>query len=130
MAFFRGLHDVIGIEKGHPVGMVLRLEPAGAGIAVRLCDGPAEPEPLAFDTGTDGGPFMGGSIGELAVSCAYFSDWDNYTLLTCYGLDGPDTRLTLWQDAENFTGGKLDCPSLGTAAARKRPLQGLNPTTA
>jgi hypothetical protein len=109
--FFRGLYDVIGIAKGQPFRMALRLEPEGAGLAVRLCNASAEPETLAVDTQADSGPFMGGSIGGLRVSCEYFIDWDNYPLLACYGLDGQDTRLTLWPDAANFAEGRLDCPS-------------------
>ncbi len=107
--FFRGLYDAIGVQNGQPVRMSVRLEPDGAGLAVRLCDGATGPERLEFDTEADGGPFMGGSIGGLPVSCEYFSDWDNYPLLACYGLDGQDSRLTLWPDAANFAEGRLAC---------------------
>jgi hypothetical protein len=109
--FFHGLYHVVGIDKGQLVDMGLRLDPKGDAMAVSLCDGQDEPETLEFATEADGGPFIDGSIGGLPVSCEYFSDWDNYPLLACYGLEGPDTRLTLWPDAENFMNGPLDCPS-------------------
>jgi hypothetical protein len=95
--FYTGLYRMIGTEAAGSVDQPVRLDAAGAGLAVSVCGGAAG-ETLMLPKGTEEDPYISGRIGGREVICEGFWTFENYPLLACYREDG--ARLTLWPSGD------------------------------
>ncbi len=100
--YFRGLYEQVGREgpsPGAPLDGMLRIEPAGQGLAAFDCRGQALA--MRFDP-WDGAEnlIVGRDRAGGSFRCLFHNNGDNFPILTCTTEAGG--RFTLWPAVETF----------------------------
>lgn len=99
--YFKGLYARVGRNGSDPAQLindVVRVDPAGAGLAITDCSGSRFH--LDYDPSFDAVNFLIGHNDGVPIECQFHNNGDNYPILTCAGADS--RRFTLWPQVEHF----------------------------
>jgi hypothetical protein len=99
--YFSGIYERIGRAGGKLVDDLVQITPAGQGVVIRACTGPAVR--MGFGPAFEINNLMTGAVAGGEVDCLFHNNGYNRPILTCRVHDGG--AFTLWPTTRDV----LDC---------------------